>query len=351
MANTIRIKRSATTATPTGLAQGELAYSEASGTGNGELFIGTAGASQEVIGGQKYIDLVNTGLQDVDFSSNGFMKRTGAGVYAVSTTVSLATEINGNLPVANLNSGTGASGTSFWRGDGVWATPAGSGDVSGAGASTDNAIARWDATTGTILQDSPVTIADTSGNMAGVGTLNGHTIPAGASTLTIATDIAGMIKTTDASVAGWSFIDTDGTFTTPLDTVIPTQLAVKTYVDSVASGGTSYQGGYNAATNTPALDTGSPSINAGDMYTVTVAGTFFTVPVEIGDVLIAAVTSADAAVVGDWSIVERNQVPASTTVAGFVELATLAETDAGTDNVRAVTPQSLNLWTVDGGTF
>jgi hypothetical protein len=74
-----------------------------------------------------------------------------------NTTANASTSAHGFLP--KLPGGT----TSFLRGDGNFATPSGSGNVSNAGSSTDNAAARFDGTSGTDIQDSALIIADTTG--------------------------------------------------------------------------------------------------------------------------------------------------------------------------------------------
>ena len=68
---------------------------------------------------------------------------TLSGQVLTRNAVDLAADVTGNLPVTNLNSGTGAGATTFWRGDGTWVTPSGSGDVAKVGTPVNNQIGVW----------------------------------------------------------------------------------------------------------------------------------------------------------------------------------------------------------------
>lgn len=113
-------------------------------------------------------------------------------------------------------------------------------------------------------------------------------------------------------------------------------------LNTAITGSLIYKGGYDAATNSPALDATPIPVTQGWTYVVTVAGDFFTEGVSVGDMIIAKQTNPT--LLSHWTVVNKN-IPdilaATETIAGLIAIATSAEALAGTDDTKAITPLKL----------
>jgi hypothetical protein len=122
-----------------------------------------------VVSGATYMATLSTTQVDILAQGDLRLQDTTGGEYvALQAPATIATSYTLTLPTDDGTAGqaliTDGSGVLSW-------STAASGDVYGPASATDNAIARFDLTTGKIIQNSVVTIDDT-GNMAGVGTLS-----------------------------------------------------------------------------------------------------------------------------------------------------------------------------------
>lgn len=147
-----------------------------------------------------------------------FLGTPSGGVATYLVGLPLTSGVTGNLPVTNLNSGTGASASTFWRGDGTWTTPAGAGTVTSVATGTG-------LTGGPITGSGTISIANTAVSAATYG--SSSAVPV------IAVNAQGQITGATNTTINAVTLTTGTISTTPSNS---TDIANKAYVDTIAQG-------------------------------------------------------------------------------------------------------------------
>lgn len=147
--------------------------------------------------------------------------------------IDLSTYVTGDLDVTHLNGGTNADATTFWRGDGTWASPSGGGGgdvISSVIISVDSEISLFSGTSGKVIKRSTGSgiALLTSGVLSvvsevdvvngGTGTSTGSITGPGALIFTSTADDLSLISGDDliANASGDILLSSDGGSTTAL---------------------------------------------------------------------------------------------------------------------------------------
>ena len=196
--------------------QGSSRWVSAGGSGGGVTFTAIApidydditeqltcdvasGSQPGCLSAAKFTDFDAT-FDDVSLSTalntaSRLVRRDGSGNFAAGT---ITASLSGNATTASAlaANGTNCSSGNYplgvdASGNAESCSPAGTGDVTGPASSTDNAIARFDSTTGKLIQNSVVTVGDT-------GIIAGATLPAAS------------VSYTPTTSANWISVPTQG---------------------------------------------------------------------------------------------------------------------------------------------
>ena len=218
--------------------------------------------------------------------SGGALGTPSSGTATNLTGLPLSTGVTGTLPVANGGTGTATpnivAGTNVtvsgtWPNQTINAT--GSGDVAGPASSTDNAVARFDSTTGKIIQNSGVVINDSGEVTVGVwkgteiGLSYGGTGAASASQargniLPAYAGNAGKVLAVNTGATDVEYISAGGTGTVTSVAVSGGTTGLTTSGGPITAAGTITLGG-TLAVASGGTGTATPSLVAGTNVTIT----------------------------------------------------------------------------------